>query len=514
MLFNSYPFLLGFLPVVLAGFFLLGRLHRSWACIWLLVASLAFYGWWSPRHLVLLLASIAINFAFGRAISGALQRGAGARAAHLLAAGVTVDLALLAWFKYANFLVGTAGLLTSRHLPVLDLVLPLGISFFTFTQIAYLVDARRGLVSECNPVHYALFVTYFPHLIAGPILHHKEMMPQFSRAGASMARAENFAVGTTIFAIGLCKKVLIADRLSPFVAPTFDAVPAAGPTFFVAWGAALAYTFQLYFDFSGYSDMAIGVSRLFGIRLPLNFASPYKSLNIVDFWRRWHITLSRFLRDYLYIAFGGNRRGPARRHVNLLATMILGGLWHGAGWTFVAWGALHGVYLVLNHAWRSVRARSGLPAGTPATRLIAWSATFIAVVAAWVLFRSPTFGGAVLILEGMAGLRGVALPAIVGTALPGLGSWLDAHGVRLTLESGSEFVAMYGGIGVASFVAFFLPNTQQIMTRYRPALGSCRLPVTSFQWRPTVTFGAIAGALAAAGFMSLHRVSEFLYYQF
>ena len=270
-----------------------------------------------------------------------------------LLVAIAANLALLAYYKYAIFFVANAQRLIGHVGPLPEIVLPLGISFFTFTQIAFLVDAHRGLAREYSFTHYTLFVTYFPHLIAGPILHHREMMPQFDRRSTYTLDWDNVAVGLTMFIIGLFKKTVIADDMAAFASPAFDA--AAGGTqltLLEAWGAALAYTFQIYFDFSGYTDMALGASRMFGIVLPLNFRSPYKAANIIDFWRRWHITLSRFLRDYVYIPLGGNRKTVPRRYENLLLTMLVGGLWHGAGWTFVFWGALHGIYLVVNHGWR------------------------------------------------------------------------------------------------------------------------------------------------------------------
>ncbi|MGH9648052.1 MAG: MBOAT family O-acyltransferase, partial [Bryobacteraceae bacterium] len=354
MLFNSYPFLLGFLPVTLFGFFAIGQSSRRLAAAWLAFASLVFYGWWNPIYVLLLAASIAFNYTLGVRIARARHRADGA-AKRWVVLAVAVNLAVLGYFKYANFFVDNFASVARFHPDIAKIVLPLGISFYTFTQIAFLFDAYRGKVIEFNPVHYALFVTYFPHLIAGPILHHAEMMPQFRQRAIYRVNAENFAVGLTIFAIGLFKKTVLADGIAPFVGPLFSTAASSPPSFLDAWGGALTYTCQLYFDFSGYSDMAIGLSRLFGVVLPLNFDSPYKAANIIDFWRRWHMTLSRFLRDYVYFGLGGNRHGLARRYINLFVTMLLGGLWHGAGWTFVAWGALHGVYLMINHAWRALR---------------------------------------------------------------------------------------------------------------------------------------------------------------
>ncbi|WP_309246667.1 MBOAT family O-acyltransferase [Ramlibacter montanisoli] len=285
------------------------------------------------------------------------------------------------------------------------MILPLGISFYTFTQIAFLVDTYQGKVTEFNFFRYALFVTWFPHLIAGPVLHHAEMMPQFARKAVCRIDWQNVAVGLSIFVLGLAKKVLLADSIAEFASPVFDGVKAgAQPMLFEAWVGALAYTLQLYLDFSAYSDMAIGLSLMFNVRLPLNFDSPYKATSIIDFWRRWHMTLSRFLRDYLYIPLGGGRAGNARRYANLMTTMVLGGLWHGAGWTFVVWGTLHGCYLLVNHAWRAFRRRHGWGEGGRAAALAAGALTFLAVVVGWVFFRADSMASAVTMLQGMTGM--------------------------------------------------------------------------------------------------------------
>ncbi len=355
MLFNSYEFIYVFLPIAALLFFAL-RGRAMLAAGWLGLASLFFYGYWSPRYTLLLLASIAANYVMGRGIFH-LRDGPRLRDCRfLLATAVAFNLGLLAYYKYANFFVDSVNALAGTGFQLERIVLPIGISFFTFTQIAYLVDAYQGKARESDPVRYLLFVSYFPHLIAGPILHHSEMMPQFADRRTYRFDAANISIGAAFFFIGLFKKVVLADGIQPFVGPVFDADPAYRLTLIEAWLGALAYTVQLYFDFSGYSDMAVGLSKIFNIDLPLNFNSPYKAHNIVEFWRRWHMTLSRFLRDYLYIPLGGNRHGRLRRYANLLTTMLLGGLWHGAGWNFVIWGGLHGLYLVCNHAWQSFRA--------------------------------------------------------------------------------------------------------------------------------------------------------------
>lgn len=409
MLFTQFAFILGFLPLAFAGFFVLARWSKHAAAIYLFLASLFFYGYWAPVYVLLLLASISGNFIVG----GRIARHAGTPAGkRWLVFGVAANLAALGWFKYANFFVRNLDLMTGLHADIGHVVLPIGISFFTFTQIAFLADTWSKGVKDYRFAHYGLFVTYFPHLIAGPILHHRQMMPQFDADATYRPRTAWIAAGLAIFALGLFKKVVLADGIAPYADVVFDAArDGAHPTTREAWLAALSYTFQLYFDFSGYSDMAIGLSWLFGVQLPWNFDSPYKAENISDFWRRWHMSLSAFLRDYLYIALGGNRRGKLRRYGNLMATMLLGGLWHGANWTFVVWGGLHGVYLVINHAIHGALPRPlhRRLAAFPPWRAAAWALTFVAVVIAWVFFRAADLGTALGLFHVMFSPR---LPAV------------------------------------------------------------------------------------------------------
>jgi alginate O-acetyltransferase complex protein AlgI len=516
VLFNSLSFLLGFLPVTLLVFFLLGKWRREVAAAWLAAASLFFYAWWDYRYLPLMLASICLNYGAAMRIGAA----AGKARKYWLVAAIGANLALLSYYKYADFFVSAVTDLAGLEPAVLHIALPIGISFFTFTQIAFLVDTYQYKVKERRFIHYVLFVSYFPHLVAGPVLHHKEMMPQFARPENYTPHARHFAVGGTIFAIGLAKKVLLADNLAPHANAVFSQADA--PTLLIAWGGVLAYAFQLYFDFSGYSDMAIGLSRMLGVRLPLNFNSPYKALNISDFWRRWHMTLSRFLRDYLYIPLGGNRHGPWRRQVNLMTTMVLGGLWHGAGWNFVIWGALHGLYLVINHAWSNVAARLGFPVRSAAWKAAAWPLTFIAVCCAWVFFRAPTLPSALAILGGMAGEHGVALPGMIMAKLGGAGAWLEHAGVASSLGGGAEFAKTWCWVAVAAWLAFLMPNTQEIMRKFRPALDFQSRPAAShtgwlgrrLQWRPTQGWAAATAVLLLAGLLALNRPSDFLYFQF
>ena len=492
MLFNSYVFLFAFLPATLAGFFLLGsrQVYRG-ALAWLVCCSLFFYGWWNPKYLALILASIFVNFSLGILLSrrGSL-RGA------LLLVGVAFNLGLLAYFKYANFFVDSVNHLLGASYHLDTILLPLAISFFTFQQIAYLVDAYRGESEEHSFLHYALFVTFFPQLIAGPIVHHGEMLPQFADRKIFRPDYRNLAVGITIFTFGLFKKVVMADGVALFATPIFGAAEAGvGLSTYEAWCGALAYTLQIYFDFSGYSDMAIGLGRMFGIRLPLNFHSPLKSTNLIEFWRRWHMTLSRFLRDYLYIPLGGNRHGNARRYVNLLTTMVLGGLWHGASWTFVVWGTAHGVGLALNHAWRESLGKS-----VGAARFWAPPLTFVFIVVTYVVFRAETFGGALDVIGPMFDFTGFA------TGQPFPNELIERSDCLKTL------IVMLG-------VAWFAPNTQQIMRDFEPAFDTYRGEQRSITFG-RIRFSLVRGwaVLVGLAFMwvvaSLTRVSEFLYFQF
>lgn len=456
MLFNSYGFIFLFAPIVLLGFFQLARIHHAYASAWLAISSLFFYGYWNPAYVGLLLGSIVCNYSFGMQIAKAGVQRKIARKKQVLVFAVTTNILLLCYYKYANFFLSSLNNLAGSQLSLGEIVLPLGISFFTFTQIAFLVDAYQGKVKEYNFVHYLLFVTYFPHLIAGPVLHHKDMMPQFAHASTYRINWDNVSTGLLLFTLGVCKKVLWADSLAPFATAIFDGaqqgmVAGTLPTVYEAWSGALAYTLQIYFDFSGYTDMALGVALMFNIHLPINFNSPYKSTSIIEFWQRWHITLSHFLRDYLYVPMGGNRHGQPRRYVNLMTTMLLGGLWHGAGWTFVVWGALHGVYLTINHLWRHIVAESF------SRRIPGWlrtlaggTLTFIAVVAAWVLFRANNMAQALAILKAMFGIA--AHPISLDSAVHG-------HLLLLTNMSGRDLVRL---IVPGLLWVWLLPNSNCI----------------------------------------------------
>jgi len=392
VLFNSYTFIFFFLPITFFIYFYLNHKRLTEAGKGFLVfASLFFYSWWNISYLPLILVSMLVNYVIGRELSQHRHHGRSHAPKKLLTAGIVFNLGLLGYFKYMDFFIENLNRLVHAEIPLLHLALPLAISFFTFQQIAYLVDSYRGETKEYDFLNYALFVTFFPQLIAGPIVHHSEMMPQFAKLRNKVKNYYNIALGLFVFSMGLFKKVVIADSFAQWATQGFDV--AKELNMLEAWVTSLSYTFQLYFDFSGYTDMAIGAALLFNIKLPINFFSPYKATSIQDFWRRWHITLSRFLKEYLYIPLGGNRKGKVRTYINLFLTFLLGGIWHGAGWTFVVWGALHGGALVVHRFWQQM--------GLRMPKLLGWFITFNFINIAWVFFRANSFHDAKKVLQGM-----------------------------------------------------------------------------------------------------------------
>jgi len=400
MLFNSYQYILLFLPISLIIYFTLNHYRLVQAAkFWLVLVSIFFYGYWNLIYVPLLVGSILFNYTIGFLL---LKKQADPFSKKIiLVIGLAGNIALLAFFKYTDFLIGIVNNFKALPLDFLYIILPLGISFFTFTQIAYLVDIYRGFIKEYKLLNFFLFVTFFPHLLAGPIIHHKEMMPQFDRLKNKILNYKNLSSGLYLIVIGLFKKVIIADTFAMYANAGFNSPLSIH--FLQAWTTSLSYTLQLYFDFSGYTDIAIGSSLMFNISLPINFNSPYRALNIQDFWRRWHITLSRFLRDYIYIPLGGNRRSESRTLFNLAVTFLIGGIWHGAGLTFVFWGFLHGIAMVIHRLWQRL--------GYTLPKLLAWFLTFQFVNAAWVFFRADSFTTASNILQGMCGLNGFKLPS-------------------------------------------------------------------------------------------------------
>ena len=492
MQFNSFEFIYIFLPITVILFFSAAAMVGTRTAVAVLaLASLFYYGWWEPVYLFLICGSILFNYTIGyllisksesQLISGRI----------LLTVGICGNLGLLGYFKYANFFVENISVISGSDINLPPIILPIAISFFTFQQIAYLVDCRRGEVAEYSFMNYVLFVTFFPQLLAGPIVHHREMMPQFADPGVYRIKLTNLSVGLAILGVGLLKKVVIADQIAPLSDSVFNAVHGgAVPTLWEAWAGASAFTFQLYFDFSAYSDMALGLARMMGIVLPLNFFSPYKAVNIVDFWRRWHITLSRFLRDYLYIPLGGNRAGAGRRYSNILITMVIGGLWHGASWTFVCWGAYHGLLILANHAWRAILKKFGIETrrGGRFVAGLSCAVTFGCVIIGWVFFRAENFSDAATMLSAMFGATGQ-----VPTAGDG--------GILI------EWQRHLAWLLALLVLVWLAPNTYQLFARFKPALVPSNLHIGGGQdihgSRPEAPLGKITGTrrrsyLAEAG---------------
>ena len=502
MLFNSPLFIFYFLPAVVALGIFFARAYTPLTpfLIFSIAASFYFYSFVRLDWLLLLIASLSVNYVIGRYLLSKATEDRSRQVA--VAAGISFNILVLGWFKYADFFIGNLNGLFGSNLALLKIALPIGISFHTFQQIAFLTDAYRRDVHYQNLsfLRYCFFISFFPQLVAGPIVHHSEMLRQLDSFRRSDT-AENLAVGLVLFLIGLSKKVLLADTFATFATPVFAQVNAGHAlTFIDAWSGALSYTLQLYFDFSGYSDMAIGIAKMFGIRFPINFNSPYKATNIVEFWRRWHMTLSRFLRDYLYIPLGGSHKGHTRQTINLLTTMLLGGLWHGAGWGFVTWGALHGTFLTINHRFSAMCQRRGIELTGPIWTSAALILTLVSVVIAWVPFRAASLSAATLMWAAMS------VPSLASPAFA-------------TLTSAKLLVAGFA-------IVLLLPNSQQLLEAFfgyrvemakpgaRETLGE---PMTlQPRFPPLLRYASVAflGLIAALGLALNNRVSEFIYFQF
>lgn len=480
MLFNSFEFLFLFLPATLVAYYVLRRwvAHHA-ALVALTLASLIFYSWWDIRYLPLLLGSVVLNHFLGLAI--------GRKAQPWLGIGIILNLGALGLFKYADFFVGNINAVAGTDIPLPGFPLPLAISFFTFQQISFLVDVARKHTRPGPFLDHTLFVSFFPQLIAGPIVRHDQIADQYADKDRKDDLAENIGVGLSIFAMGLAKKVLIADNIEPFAASTFGAAARGDDLGMLeAWSGALAYSLQIFFDFSGYSDMAIGLARMFGYRLPANFNAPYRATSVVDFWRRWHITLSRFLRDYLYIPLGGNRKGPQRRAINLMLVMLLGGLWHGAAWTFVVWGGLHGLGLAWCHMINRIR-----PQGLfPKAKWLAILFTFLFVTVAWVFFRASSFDAAWEILSGMAGMNGIGA---------GVGD--------------DPWIAIVIGLGIV----WLMPDTMSYFSNYldeRTLDGSEGSLQKGWRWKPGVWTAVLIASILFLAIVNSWTAAEFIYYNF
>lgn len=485
MLFNSYEFIFLFLPITFFIYFYLNQKRLTEISKgFLVLASLFFYSWWNVAYLPLILVSMLFNYVVGNQLS----RHDGNRfysKKTLLTIGIIFNLALLGYFKYSDFFITNINALLGTEFSLLHLLLPLAISFYTFQQIAYLVDSYRNETQEYDFLNYAVFVTFFPQLIAGPIVHHSEMMPQFAQVRNKVKNYRNIALGLFIFSMGLFKKVVIADSFAVWATNGFDVAKTLDMV--QAWITSLSYTFQLYFDFSGYTDMAIGIALLFNIKLPINFNSPYKATSIQDFWRRWHMTLSRFLKDYVYIPLGGNRKGEVRTYINLFVTFLLGGIWHGAGWTFVLWGALHGLALTIHRAWQQLGYRMPI--------FLAWFITFNFVNATWVFFRAKELDDALKVLDGMF-FGTLTLPASLETKLSSFTQWGIAFGGGWIMQIRQEpeiIVWLLAGF----IVTLFFKNSMQLRDYFKPTF-----------------FYIAATTLFFFSIFLLHRKSEFIYFNF
>ena len=485
MLFNSYEFIFAFLPITFAVYFYLNSKRLTTASKGFLVfSSLFFYSWWNIIYLPIILGSMLFNYIIGSSLSKNNEHKKVSKKL-ILTIGIVSNVLLLGYFKYADFFIENINYITDTNINTLSLALPLAISFFTFQQIAYLVDSYRQETNEYDFLNYAVFVSFFPQLIAGPIVHHKEMMPQFAKTKNLLMNYKNIALGIFIFSIGLFKKVVIADSFAIYATPGFDIADKL--SLIEAWATSLSYTFQLYFDFSGYTDMAIGIALLFNIKLPINFNSPYKATDIQDFWRRWHITLSRFLKDYIYIPLGGNRVSDIRIYTNIMTTFIIGGLWHGAGWTFIIWGGMHGLALVVHRLWQQI--------GFKLNIILAWFITFNFINISWVFFRAKEWDDAIKVLNGMFGFSGITLHLFLENRL----GFLKSYGIEF--KQWLYFIDPKQGV-LLIFAGFIIV-----------LIGKNSIYIQS-QFKPNSLFLTINIVMIVIALFFMNRVSEFLYFNF
>lgn len=533
MLFNSYEFIFGFLPIVAVVFFLLGAKSKRSALVWLSLASLFFYAWWRPTNLLIIVPSICANFLFARLIMRLNHSPRRFWSNIVLALGIAFDIGILGYFKYANFFVEVANDIAGTSFVLYQIILPLGISFITFQKIAFLIDVHGRRVDSVSFQEFVLFVLFFPQLIAGPIVHFREMMPQFRRLPCARNDSD-LAVGVTLFFIGLFKKVVLADGIAPSVSLIFEHASSGSTlSFFSAWMGAIGFTLQIYFDFSGYTDMAMGAARLFGIRLPPNFDSPLRATNIIDFWSRWHITLTRFLTAYVYNPLSillARRRHRSERSrtvsaristflqvlaVPTLFTMLLSGLWHGAGYLFVLWGLTHGLFLILNHAWRSF----GPTYESKVSVFAMFVLTSLCIVASMVLFRSPTMLTAARMFEGMLGLNGISLPESVIQMAGPFAQWMTSAGVSVGLEIDLPFKTLSVWLVGLTTIALVFPNSLEILRAHQPAVGwrengTPSSLKTSIVWTYSLFWSVTIALIAVTGILQIQGESEFLYWQF
>jgi alginate O-acetyltransferase complex protein AlgI len=483
MLFHSYEFFYVFLPIIFFLYFYLNKKYLPSRGIYLLIGgSLFFYGYWNVNYLPLILLSIFVNYVIGVSISKHNSERKSNKKL-ILIMGLIFNITLIACFKYLAFFVNNINYLFSTNILLLHLQLPLAISFFTFQQIAFLTDCYRGEIQDHKFKNYLLFVSFFPQLIAGPIVHYKEMVPQFTSPELKKINYKNIAFGLILFSIGLLKKIGLADELAVFANQGFS--QPNNPTLIEAWITSLSFTFQIYFDFSGYIDMAMGAALLLNIQLPINFNSPYKACDIQSFWRKWHITLGRFLKEHIYIPFGGNRKGNLSLFSSLMITFLIGGLWHGASWTFVFWGFLHGIAVAINRVWQQ--------SGLRFNKFIAWFITFNFLNIAWIFFRASSFNDAINILKGLFGFNGLLLPTAIASKV----SFLNQYGASY-IELGLDISAVYW-ILLSLATVCFMKNSTELKDKFIP------MPILSLIFALFVMW-VIVNKIGVA--------NDFIYFQF
>jgi alginate O-acetyltransferase complex protein AlgI len=536
MLFNSFEFVFAFLPICWIGYYLLRSRSLSLSNVWITISSLVFYGYWSIDALPLLIASILFNYVTATKIVATDAR---LPRLNLAIFGIVINVLFLGYFKYLSAIWNGLSELLFPNQPVTyemsSIVLPIGISFFTFTQIAFLLDCYNKKVKNLEIGNYFFFVTYFPHLLVGPIIHHGPIVSQAIDRTLSKITNRTFALGLTLFICGLAKKILLADPLSQF-AHSLDKLMVAGfsPQIQSTWMGTLAYTFQLYFDFSGYTDMAIGISLMFGILLPVNFNSPYKATSIIEFWQRWHMSLTKYFSDYLYTPLAtiltryslGKPRAIQTMMTMYIPTIIvftLIGLWHGPSWTFIAFGLVHGFLIASNHWWRG-KIRSYSVERKQRSRLsliLGWAATFLTVHLSLVLFKAKSLEDAWKVYQGMFGVNGISLPRAVGSVLNlpeiYIGNMWQSHFIQQNTPSTFLFL---GYIVVSLFIILFLPSTTSFMALNREDRTGTLLDSSGgkFRWlafkRDNYVLILVLGILLGLSLSNLGKNSEFLYFNF
>jgi len=533
MLFQSIEFIYIFFPMF-CGIYVYLRINdlHLYSKVWVVFASLVFYTWWYPPNIILLLVSIGVNYALGTVVGTPLQSSNNCLPQKIfLTFGVILNLVALAYFKYWFFILENINLISGHEFAASSIVLPLAISFFTFQQIAFLVDRYRSHISMPSFIDYLFFVTFFPQLIAGPIVLSKEIFPQLKQKIWRKPNWADASIGLSLFSLGVFKKIFFGDNLADVADQVFGAASTEPQLLFISWIGVLAFSLQIYFDFSGYSDMAVGLGRIMGISIPFNFNSPYKATSIIEFWRRWHITLSRFLRDYVYISIGGNRKGPGRRHFNIVIVMLLGGLWHGAGWVFVVWGGIHGLSLVVNHIWRNWRETSLIPT-TCAEKAFSWLLTAIVVTFSWIFFRAGDMTTAQNIISGMFGNGGIlVLPTHYAQYFGSFTSLLQSIGVEFSYSDKTVYflqLKMYSLIPIGFLIVFLLPNSQEYFRLYLDDRKSddrdnkivMHFPKVLYhivylcRWRPNAIWGLTCAAAVIWLTLQSNTVKSFVYFEF